>query len=298
MFLRIEKGKVYGNRTLKTFFEVFGVLLKSGAAKEATYTTGQFAKLCGVKKQTLFHYDDIGLLEPALVQENGYRRYSPEQYHVFLLISCLKETGMSLTEIKGYLNEKDDLRREGILRSAMDALDEKIAHLERSREVLTRAFPTHNRRADGQDAPAGLRLERLEGASVLVSPDLTRLDDKELVETVAAIVKVTEPFASCLRSSDVMHGIYGDPVSLLVLDDGTLSDEVAVSCGLQRTRIEPGTYARFTSDRDLDSEEFYLEFLSQLADANMVPGRYFIEEYQAAGEEDETPFMSAIVRVK
>ena len=27
-------------------------------------TTGEFAKICNVKKHTLFHYDDIGLLKP------------------------------------------------------------------------------------------------------------------------------------------------------------------------------------------------------------------------------------------
>ena len=41
---------------------------------EKLYTTGQFADMCGVKKQTLFHYDDIGILKPVLVEENGYRR--------------------------------------------------------------------------------------------------------------------------------------------------------------------------------------------------------------------------------
>ena len=37
--------------------------------------TGEFASLCGVTKDTLFHYDDIGLLKPARVGENGYRLY-------------------------------------------------------------------------------------------------------------------------------------------------------------------------------------------------------------------------------
>lgn len=27
-------------------------------------STGEFAKLCNIKKHTLFHYDDIGLLKP------------------------------------------------------------------------------------------------------------------------------------------------------------------------------------------------------------------------------------------
>ena len=36
---------------------------------ENHFTTGEFAKLCGVKKQTLFHYDEIGLLIPEQVDE-------------------------------------------------------------------------------------------------------------------------------------------------------------------------------------------------------------------------------------
>ena len=36
-------------------------------------TTGEFAKICNVKKHTLFHYDDIGLLKPDYYDENGYR---------------------------------------------------------------------------------------------------------------------------------------------------------------------------------------------------------------------------------
>lgn len=31
---------------------------------EIYFTTGDFAKLCEVTKQTLFHYDNIGLLCP------------------------------------------------------------------------------------------------------------------------------------------------------------------------------------------------------------------------------------------
>lgn len=30
------------------------------------FTTGEFSKLCHVKKQTLFHYDEIGLLSPEI----------------------------------------------------------------------------------------------------------------------------------------------------------------------------------------------------------------------------------------
>ena len=39
-------------------------------------TTGEFASAMGVSKDTLFHYDDIGLFCPEKVSENGYRYYS------------------------------------------------------------------------------------------------------------------------------------------------------------------------------------------------------------------------------
>ncbi len=50
-------------------------------------TTGQFAKLCGTQKGTLFFYDSEGLLKPKYVSENGYRRYGAEQFFDFDLSS-------------------------------------------------------------------------------------------------------------------------------------------------------------------------------------------------------------------
>ena len=37
------------------------------------FKTAEFAALCGVKKDTLLHYDHIGLLKPQWVGENGYQ---------------------------------------------------------------------------------------------------------------------------------------------------------------------------------------------------------------------------------
>jgi DNA-binding transcriptional MerR regulator len=69
-------------------------------------TTGEFAKLCKVKKQTLFHYDQIGLLSPILKDSKGYRYYSIRQLELFNVISLLKDLGMSLNEIQQYTLNK------------------------------------------------------------------------------------------------------------------------------------------------------------------------------------------------
>lgn len=42
-------------------------------------TTGELAKLMGITKETLFHYDEIGLFRRHVVMKNGYRYYEVSQ---------------------------------------------------------------------------------------------------------------------------------------------------------------------------------------------------------------------------
>ena len=71
------------------------------------FTTGEFAKLCGVKKQTLFHYDQIGILRPEIIASNGYRYYSVLQFDTYITIAMLKELDIPLANIKEYLARKN-----------------------------------------------------------------------------------------------------------------------------------------------------------------------------------------------
>nr|WP_243686653.1 MerR family DNA-binding transcriptional regulator [Clostridioides difficile] len=48
------------------------------------FTTGEFAKLCGISKQTLIFYDKIGIFSPEYKDKNNYRYYSV--YHMIHLI--------------------------------------------------------------------------------------------------------------------------------------------------------------------------------------------------------------------
>ena len=57
------------------------------------FKTAEFAALCGVKKDTLLHYDHIGLLKPQWVGENGYRYYSARQIPTYDLIATLRRLG-------------------------------------------------------------------------------------------------------------------------------------------------------------------------------------------------------------
>lgn len=77
-----------------------------GEATEKYLSTGEFARICGVEKHVLFHYEEIGLFQPVLVLENGYRYYSYHQYDTFVVIRLLRSLGMSLRDIGVYLDQR------------------------------------------------------------------------------------------------------------------------------------------------------------------------------------------------
>ncbi|AKG36804.1 MerR family transcriptional regulator [Paenibacillus durus] len=65
-----------------------------------------FSKLTRVSVKTLHFYDNLGLLKPAVVDENnGYRYYTEEQLLTVKRIVALKEQGFTLEQIKPMLEE-------------------------------------------------------------------------------------------------------------------------------------------------------------------------------------------------
>ena len=70
------------------------------------FKTAEFAALCGVRKDTLLHYDHIGLLKPQWVGENGYRYYAAQQLRTYDLIAALRRLGTPLAEIRDYLTRR------------------------------------------------------------------------------------------------------------------------------------------------------------------------------------------------
>ncbi len=70
------------------------------------FTTNEFAKIVGVSKHTLFYYDKFGVFQPERKSENGFRAYSSFQIGTFYIIKSLQEMGVSLPDIKTYLNNR------------------------------------------------------------------------------------------------------------------------------------------------------------------------------------------------
>lgn len=99
-------------------------------------TTGEFAKLCGVKKQTLFHYDEIGIFSPKIKGDNGYRYYSFTQLEVFNVITILKDLGMPLKEIKDYLDKRSPDELINLLDNEKLIIKNKIMDLTKALDLI------------------------------------------------------------------------------------------------------------------------------------------------------------------
>ncbi len=81
-----------------------------------TYTVSQVARLSGVSVRTLHHYDEIGLLKPAVTGSNGYRYYGQDELLRLQQILFHRELGFPLAEIGQVLDAPGFDRAEALRR--------------------------------------------------------------------------------------------------------------------------------------------------------------------------------------
>lgn len=89
----------------------------------------QVAKLAGTTSRALRHYDEIGLLPPTRVGDNGYRRYDASALVRLQRILLLRELGLGLPAIGEILDRPT---------AATDALATHLAWLGAEQERLER----------------------------------------------------------------------------------------------------------------------------------------------------------------
>src|SRR5512146_3038408 len=94
------------------------------------FTVKQRSKIAGITPRALHYYDEIGLLKPSRVGENGYRYYGEESLLLLQQILFYRELGIPLEDIKKILGRRDfDVM--GALRSHREALQRQVARLNR-----------------------------------------------------------------------------------------------------------------------------------------------------------------------
>lgn len=94
------------------------------------FTVKQLSKLAGITPRTLHYYDQIGLLKPTVLGENGYRYYGDESLLRLQQILIYRELDLPLEAIKKILDRRDfDVL--SALEGHREQLQERIRRLER-----------------------------------------------------------------------------------------------------------------------------------------------------------------------
>ncbi len=94
------------------------------------FTVKQLCKMAGVTPRTLHYYDQIGLLKPTQVGENGYRDYGEEALLRLQQILLYRQLDLPLEDVRRILDRPDfDVQR--ALESHRQELRKRIARMER-----------------------------------------------------------------------------------------------------------------------------------------------------------------------
>ena len=92
---------------------------------EELFKVGEVTKIMGITRKALLVYEDMGLLIPAVKDEDsGYRYYSADNMIQIRSIRSLQSLGLSLKEVKEYYYDAESidapLQRLMDLRAAVD----------------------------------------------------------------------------------------------------------------------------------------------------------------------------------
>ena len=101
-----------------------------------TYTIKQVSEKTNLSPHVLRYYEKEGLLSPVCRSNSGIRQYSEHDLEWLGLICCLKNTGMSLKQIKVFV----DLSSEGnhTLKTRCDMLTEHKKNVQSQIEEMNR----------------------------------------------------------------------------------------------------------------------------------------------------------------
>ena len=109
-------------------------------------TIGQMAELNHVSEQTLRLYDREGLLKPQYTDsDTGYRYYHITQSARLDLIQNMKVYGMTLRQIRTFLENSDGEALRHLLLEQAESVDARIEQLRRSRTAIMRTLQNFKR---------------------------------------------------------------------------------------------------------------------------------------------------------
>jgi len=105
------------------------------------YTVGEMAKILHIPASTLRYYDKEGLLPLVERSKGGIRMFSDKDYEWLKVIECLKKSGLSIKEIRTFIDmvgrgDSSLSERLALFRSRKNAVQKQIQDMEQTLELL------------------------------------------------------------------------------------------------------------------------------------------------------------------
>lgn len=122
-------------------------------------TIKETSEQAGLSEDTIRYYEKIGLLPRAERKENRHRVYQAQDVETMKLIACLKKTGMSLDEMKPYLDlAKNDALQASpevfdLIQSHKRKIEQQVASLQQIIDLIDSRLVRGNFAAEGCSLP-------------------------------------------------------------------------------------------------------------------------------------------------
>jgi DNA-binding transcriptional MerR regulator len=242
-------------------------------------TTGEFAKLCKVNKQTIFYYDQIGLLSPVLKNEKGYRYYSIHQIELFLVIDLLKDLGMSLNDIQQYMKNKSPESFLSLMYRKKEEIVKKRQEIE-MKEKMIEAKIALMEEASHLDFHQ-ITLTELPEAILYLSRNIQNITDEEFVEVVSEFINELNtshldsgyPIGCIMKREQVIKGEFSN-YSYLYIEQPNPKE------GYPYFQAVKGNFLigyHIGDEKTINNT--YKELFSEMERLNLALGDYVFEEY-------------------
>ena len=105
------------------------------------YTVGEMAKLLGITASTLRYYDREGLLPFVERSSGGIRMFQESDFEWLQVIGCMKKAGMSIKDIRQYIEmalqgDETIAPRLAMFRHQREVLKQQMEELQRTMQMV------------------------------------------------------------------------------------------------------------------------------------------------------------------
>ncbi|WML37368.1 MerR family transcriptional regulator [Clostridium sp. OS1-26] len=172
-----------------------------------------FSKLSGISRKNLIYYDNVEILKPIFVKENGYRYYSYSQLDEVSIIIALKGLDIPLKEIRNYLKNVSPDNLINLISAQKQKILEELNRLNQINYIIEQR--AKNVPIISNIDCSKIFLENCKEELLILGPDM-KFD----------INNIEEDFFSFLDYCKSKKLMYGYPLGIYIDYNNTLSDKV------------------------------------------------------------------------